>query len=297
MAKSKTKARARQQRPPGGKGNAQSSASTRQAKIDAAKKSSGTGVNKIVVATVVVIVAIVAVVGGVVYSSIHQKNQVSQGGTAVPTGAAAMGKGWQANHDVTLAAGAPTVALYEDFRCPICKSLEGYFGQSIEEAATAGKVKMVYHFKTVIDGNLGTDSSQRAASNALCAADAGSQYFWKYHNLLYANQPDEGTTFTDAQFTQFAKDAGLSGSALSTWQACADAGKYMNYVKSTEDASFKAGITGTPALFVNHEPVKWSAFVSADGTPDTAAFTKMLTTGTLTKDQIDTSLSKAKDDS
>lgn len=297
MAKSKTKARAGQQRPPGGKGNAPSSASTRQAKIDAAKKSSGTGVNKIVVATVVAIVAIVAVVGGVVYSSIHQQNQVSQGGTAVPTGAAGMGQGWQANHDVSLVAGAPTVAVYEDFRCPICKSFEGFFGQSIEQAASAGKIKMVYHFKTVIDGNLGSDSSQQAASNALCAADAGSQYFWKYHNLLYSNQPAEGTTFTDTQFTQFAKDAGLSGSALSTWQTCADAGKYMNYVKSTEDASFKAGITGTPALFVNHKPVKWSAFVSADGTPDTAAFTKMLTTGTLTNDQVDTSLSKAKDNS
>ena len=296
MAKSKTKARAQQQRPPA-KGSG-SFAASRQAKIDAAKKSSGgTGVNKIVVASVVAVVAIVAVVGGVIWNAQHQKSQISQGGTAVPTGAAGMGKGWQANHDVQLVAGAPTVAVYEDFRCPICKTFEGFFGSSLQQAATEGKIKLVYHFKTVIDSNLGSDNSQQAASNALVAADAGSQYFWKYHNLLYTNQPQEGTKFTDTQFTQFAKDAGLTGDALTTWQKGADAGKYMNYVKSTEDASFKNGITGTPAIFVGGKPMKWSAFVSSDGQADTAAFLKAIESGTLTDAQIDTSLSKAKDQS
>ncbi len=292
MAKSKTKARAQQRSATAG-----STAASRQAKIDAAKKSSGAGVNKIVVATVVVVVAIVAVVGGVVFNSIHQKNKVSQGGKALPAGVSAMGQGWQANQDAKLVAGAPTVAVYEDFRCPICKEFEGAFGTSIQQAATAGKIKLVYHFKTVIDGNYGGDNSQQAANNALCVAAAGSQYFWKYHNLLYTNQPTEGDTFTDAQFTQFAKDAGLSGATLDTFQQCADAGKYMNYVKSTEDASFKAGIQGTPAIFVNHQPLKWTAFVTAAGQPDTDAFTKAITTGTLTDAQIDTSLSKAKDNS
>ncbi|CCH77255.1 putative membrane protein [Nostocoides japonicum T1-X7] len=294
MAKSKTKARAQQPRPQG-KGGA-SSQQSRQAKIDAARKSSGgTGVNKIVVGSIVAVVAIVAIVGGVIFNSIHQKNQVSQGGKALPAGVSAMGKGWQANQDVKLVAGAPTVAIYEDFRCPICKQLESAFGESIQQLATEGKVKLVYFFKTVIDSNYGGDNSQQAANNALCVAEAGSQYFWKYHNLLYTNQPDEGSTFTNAQFTQFAKQAGLSGTALDTWQKCADAGKYMNYVKSTDDASYKAGITGTPAVFVNHKPVNWQAFSTSAGQPDAAAFSKALETGTLSQSQISTDLKNAKD--
>lgn len=285
MAKSKTPAK--------GKATA---ANARQAKIDAARKATSTGPNKILIGTVVAVIAIIAVVGGVIVNSQSQKSKVTQGGKAVPAGAAGMGAGWVANTSVKLVPDAPTVAVYEDFRCPVCKAFEQAFGGAIQTAAEAGKIKLVYHFKTVIDSNAGGDNSQVAASNALCAADQG--VYFKYHNSLYANQPaTEGDSFTKAQFTQFATEAGLSGTKLSTFQTCVDAGKYMNYVQSTEDASFKAGITGTPALFVNHVPVNFQAFATSAGQPDVSAFTAMLESGKVSDAQKNPQLAKAKDNS
>ena len=291
MAKPQTRP---QNRPPAKKGSAKGApVNPRQAKLDAARKARSTGPNKIVIGTVVAVIAIVAVVAGVIVNSESNKSKVNQGGKALPAGVSAMGAGWVANQGVTLTSRAPTVSVFEDFRCPVCKTLEGAFGDTIEQAATAGKIKVVFHFKTVIDGNLGSDNSQTAASNALCAADQGA--FWKYHDALYANQPKEGTLFTKADFTTYAEQAGINGAKLTAFQACVDAGKYMNYVKSTEDASFKAGISGTPAFYINGQSVKWQAFAGAEGQPDTAAFEKAITTGTLTAAQKDTSLPKVSD--
>src|SRR5215204_736137 len=100
-------------------------ASARQAKIQAAQKTQGGGgANKIVVATVVVIVAIIAVVGGVIWSQRDQQGDVASGSNALPTGVSALGKGYPAFQDVTAAANAPTLDLYEDFQCPACGSFE-----------------------------------------------------------------------------------------------------------------------------------------------------------------------------
>ncbi len=267
-------------------------ANARQAKIDAARKASKTGPNRIIVASVVAVVAIIAVVAGVIINSEASKNAITQGGKALPAGVSAMGQGWVANAAVAKP-DAPTLSIYEDFRCPVCQELESAFGSEIEKAAQAGTVKVAYHFKTVIDSHYPTGNSQQAASDALCAADAGA--FWKYHDALYANQPTEGTDFTAAQFLSFAEQAGISGDKLKTFQACVKAGKYMNYVKSTEDASFKNGITGTPAVFLNHKAVKWTAFQTSAGDPDPAAFAAMLTSGTVPAGKVDADLAKAKD--
>ena len=122
-------------------------ASDRKAKIQAAQKSQGSGANRIVVATVVVVVAIIAVVGGVVWSQ-SQKEAATGTSTAVPAGAS-MGKGYPAFADVTPAAGAPTVDLYEDFQCPICGQFEAELGPTFQDLASQGKVKLSYHGRTI----------------------------------------------------------------------------------------------------------------------------------------------------
>ncbi len=227
--------------------NAKPSGTARQAKIQAAQKASGGGANKIVVATVVVVVAIVAVVAGVIWMETSKKNDITGGGNAVPAGVAALGAGYPAYQDVTLAPGAPTLDVYEDFQCPACKSFEDQLGSTVEGLASEGKVKLVYHVKNFLDDNLRNDSSTKAGNAAFCAADAGK--FQEFHDQVYANQPaQEGTGFPDAQLRSFAEAAGISGSALDTWQQCYDAGKYVDYVNSVETKSFEDGVKGTPTL-------------------------------------------------
>lgn len=242
---------------------AQGSVPARKARIEAARKSAGSdGANTIVVATVVVIVAIIAVVGGVIWSS--RGEEPAAGGGALPTGVTAMGSGYRAFPEVTAQPGAPTVDLYEDFQCPACAQFEAVVGPTIMGLATEGKITLVFHVKNFLDDNLGNDSSTRAGTATFCAADAGK--FREYHDQVYAGQPArEGEGFTDERLTEFARAAGLSGQALTTWESCLSSGRYDAYVDSVEKASFEDGVRGTPTVRINGKDQELSAIWSPEG--------------------------------
>jgi protein-disulfide isomerase len=237
--------------------------SARQAKIEAARGSSGGGANKIVVAAAVVVVAIIAVVGGVIWVQQSTKDAVAGGGNALPTGVTALGAGYPAYADVTPAGGAPTVDVYEDFQCPACAQFESILGPTLQNLGEAGQAKVVYHVKNFLDDNLGNDSSTRAGNAAFCASDAGR--FQEFHNQVFANQPaKEGAGYTDETLKGFAQAAGISGAALTTWQKCLDAGKYVDYVNSVEHQSFSDGVRGTPTIRINGSDVELQSI----GTPE-----------------------------
>jgi len=230
-------------------------AKDRQAKIQAAQKSQGSGANRIVVATVVAVVAILAVVGGVVWSQ-SQKQAAIGTSTAVPAGAS-MGQGYPAFADVTPAAGAPTVDLYEDFQCPICSQFEAALGPTIADLAGSGKIRLKYHVLNFLDDKTGAKNSTPAANGAFCAAADGK--FQQFHNAVYASQAAEGTDVTDAQLAAWAKTAGITGDALKTWTTCVADGTYTRYVSSVNDAAFTiSGFSGTPTVRINGETVDLS---------------------------------------
>lgn len=247
-------------------------ASARQAKIDAATKNTGGGANRIIVAAVVLVVAIVAIVGGVVVADQKKQDRVGTS-TAVPAAAGAMGKGFVAHKDATLVAGAPTLDIYEDFQCPACAQFERIMGATVNELAEQGKIKLVYHLKTIIDANTGTTHSLTMGNAAMCAADQGK--FQAFHDDVFANLPEqEGQGWTAAQTTGFAEKAGITGAALDTWQTCVDDRKYATYVESTEEASAKANITGTPTVLLAGRKLDFNKV------PDAAALTAAIEAAT-----------------
>lgn len=241
--------------------NTTAAQNARQAKIEAARKNTGGGTNKIIVGAVVAVVAIIAVVGGVVIAAQKKQDRVGTS-TAVPAAATGMGEGFVANKDVTLVAGAPTLDIYEDFQCPACGQFEKVMGSTVTDLADQGKVKLVYHLKTIIDANTGTNHSLTMGNAAMCAADAGT--FQPFHDDVFANQPaQEGQGWTTAQTKGFAEKSGITGAALTTWQTCVDERKYAKYVESTEDASNKAGITGTPTVVLGGTKVDFNQVSTA----------------------------------
>jgi protein-disulfide isomerase len=235
----------------------------RQAKIQAAQSSQGSGANKIVVATVVLVVAIIAVVAGVIWSQTAKENAVTGGGNALPTGVSELGQGYPAFQDVTPAANAPLVDVYVDYQCPACASFEAVVGSTFTGLAEEGKIKLVYHVKNFLDDNLQNDSSTRAGNAAFCASDAGT--FEAFHEQVFPNQPAvEGDGFTDAQLKAMAEASGVTGAALTTWQSCYDAGKYVDYVNSVETQSFEDGVKGTPTVWINGEDVELGSIASPE---------------------------------
>lgn len=149
------------------------------------------------------------------------------------------------------AAGAPIVALFQDYQCPACKQFEDKFGPKLEEMANAGSIQLEYHTMTFLDTNLRNDASKRAANAAVCADAVG--HYTAYHDTVYKNQPtQEGVGYTDDQLTKdFAQAAGITGDQLTQFQACYKDRKYNNYVNAMDNAAGKAGVTGTPSLQVN----------------------------------------------
>lgn len=245
---------------------ATSAASDRQAKIDAAAKANKPGPNKILIGTVVALVAIIAVVAGVIIAD--QSNRTSDtasASTAVPAAAGGMGEGFVANQDVTLVEGAPTLDIYEDFRCPACHQAYGVFHDSVADLADDGRVRLVYHFKTIIDGNSGGDASLKAASSAMCAADAGR--FTEYHEAILdgivangGTQPNWGPDF----FSSSAEQAGITGTELEAFDQCVAEGRYDEYIRSTDEQSARDGVTGTPTYRLNGETVDFSTVNSPE---------------------------------
>jgi protein-disulfide isomerase len=200
-----------------------------------------------IIAAVVVVVVVVAIVLG---NGSKSGSSSTASGSPVPAGVVGGTGGGILANPATVKPNAPTLDVYEDFQCPLCGELEKALGPQIRSLAGAGQVKLVIHMMSFLDANLGNDSSSRSANAAACAADAGK--FLQYHTAVFAGQPTkEGGGYTDAQLTQFAKTAGITGPALTTWQKCTSTSQHAQYVADVETAAGKAGVTGTPTVKLN----------------------------------------------
>jgi protein-disulfide isomerase len=221
-----------------------------------AKATPKSGPNVVLIGAVVAVVLILAVVVAIVIGN-SSKSSTSASGNAVPVGVVGGTGGGILVDPAAANAKVPTLDVYVDFQCPVCGQFEKAFGPTLTTMAKAAQVKYVVHMMTFLDTNLGNDSSKRATNAAACAADAGK--FGEYHSAVFASQPaKEGDGYTNAQLTEFAQTAGITGPALTTWQKCTDSGQHDQYVADVADTSGKAGISQTPTVKLNGKDVKLS---------------------------------------
>lgn len=155
-------------------------------------------------------------------------------------------------------AGTPIVTLYLDYQCPNCRTFESQFGAMLADGAKAGDWTLQYRTMTFMDNNLQNTASTRAALAAACAADTG--HYEAYHEQVYGHQAlqevrgSEG--YTDEQLRVALPAAvGITGDALTTFQACYDGRATQDFVAKVDAAAHAAGVKGTPSLAVNDKPV------------------------------------------
>ena len=141
----------------------------------------------------------------------------------------------------------PTVDIYIDYQCPICKNFEIINGGYIAELVTAKKIKMVVHPMTFI----GVESIL-AANAAACAADEGK--FLDMNLALFQNQPAvEGSGMWTGDFM---KRLGNSiGIKSEKFEKCVTDGDYVNWTKNVTQASGDADVNGTPTVFINGKEI------------------------------------------
>ncbi len=134
-------------------------------------------------------------------------------------------------------ASAPvTIVEFSDFQCPFCSRAEGTVAQVMK--AYDGKVRLVYR-----DFPLPAhDQAEKAAEAAHCADDQGK--YWEMHEKLFANQQ----ALEPDKLKGYAKDLKLD---QAKFDKCLDSGEKAKVVEENKKAGEKAGVTGTPAFFVN----------------------------------------------
>jgi protein-disulfide isomerase len=125
---------------------------------------------------------------------------------------------------------------FSDFECPFCLKSVPIVAQVLK--TYGDRVKLVYrHYPLPNHPN-----ARPAAEASLCANEQGK--FWEYHDRLFAN----ASRLTGTDLKEHAAAIGLNAAAFS---ACVDAHKYRADVDADIKAANEAGVTGTPAFFIN----------------------------------------------
>jgi protein-disulfide isomerase len=130
-----------------------------------------------------------------------------------------------------------TIVEFSDFQCSYCKRVVNVLDQVLEHYGD--KVKLAFR-----DFPIATihPQAEKAAEAAHCAGEQGK--FWEYHDLLFEKQDAIPST----NFAEHAKTMGLD---VSAFQTCLDGRKYQGKVERNYAAGVKAGVSGTPAFFIN----------------------------------------------
>lgn len=84
--------------------------------------------------------------------------------------------------------------------------------------------------------------SQPAAEAASCAKEQGK--FWEFHYKVLQNQ----RALEDADLKRYAGEIGLDVEAFT---ACFESGKFKSEIMQDLREGQQAGVTGTPAFFIN----------------------------------------------
>lgn len=193
----------------------------------------------------VVVVLVAAGITG--YAVMSKKSSSDAGKLTVPSLAVDSGTAF------TVGTGPVTVDLYEDFMCPICHDFENQSGATVKQLIADKKVTVRYHPVAILDASSsGTNYSTRAAGAAAAAGQEGK--FAEYHDVLYANQPAEGSSgLTDSKLISLGKSVGLTSSAFSD---AVTNKTYDTWADNVTETFAKRGYTGTPTIVVNGKQVE-----------------------------------------
>lgn len=139
-------------------------------------------------------------------------------------------------------AGAPvTVIEFSDYECPFCRRAEPVVAQMLKEYAD--KVRFEYRHFPLESMH---PQARGAAEAAVCADEQG--HFWPYHEQLFTG---DGSVLAPASLIATATKAGLD---VNAFQACLASGRARSRVDADLAAGKAAGVSGTPAFFVNGVP-------------------------------------------
>lgn len=143
-------------------------------------------------------------------------------------------------------ANAPvTMVEYSDFECPFCLRHLPNIERVLSEYK--GKVKLVYrHFPLSFH-----PQAQKAAEAYECAGEqGGAEKAYLMHDKIF--ESNQNQTMGVDQWKKIAKDIKLNSKKFDD---CLDTGKFANKIRQQMAGGSAAGVSGTPATFINGQLV------------------------------------------
>ncbi len=151
-------------------------------------------------------------------------------------------------------ANAPvTIIEFTDFQCPYCAKARPIVNEIVEQYKD--KVHYVVRNFPLNFHKL----AQKSAEAALCAND--QKKYWEYSNKLWDNQ----RALEVDNLKKYAQETGLN---TSKFNECLDSGSKAAEVQSDLQDGVKAGVSGTPAFFING--------IGMSGAQSSQAFSKII---------------------
>ncbi|GAA3027225.1 hypothetical protein GCM10020229_43230 [Kitasatospora albolonga] len=148
-----------------------------------------------------------------------------------------------------------TLKVYEDFRCPICEKLETSAGKTIQQLADEGTYKIEFHLAAFLDDNLGGKGSKTALAAAGAALNEGPDKFKAFHDVLYANQPDERKDGFGDVNTILDLAGKVPGLKTDAFVKAVQEGTYLPWAAKVAKAFNASGVRGTPTVLLDDKPL------------------------------------------
>jgi len=143
-------------------------------------------------------------------------------------------------HDPARVRGNPNAPVmiveFSDYQCPYCHQAE----PTLEAVLVKYGDKVSFSYRDFPLRNI-HDHAEIAAEASRCALEQGK--FWDYHDQLF-----KATNLDKEALIGYAKDAKMDDKQF---ESCLTSGKYRAQIDKDLDEGRKAGVTGTPAFFIN----------------------------------------------